>query len=134
MKRLFAFALFTSLAACSQGAAPAGPAAGAPPRPPSALELAAQGPEKSADTLTLLSRAHDAARLGAALVAAESCPALDRACRETRKREGLEAFASSTAALELLIAARAELFPGAKKAFGPDTKGLYEWLGLAPAP
>ncbi|HEU4411200.1 MAG TPA: hypothetical protein VFS43_38460, partial [Polyangiaceae bacterium] len=104
------FALAIALAAgCSSGPAPSAP--GAPPRVPSAADIALQGPQKSADTLTLLSHAHDSARLGAALVAAETCPAGDRACAEARKREALEAFASAGAALEALVHVRRELFP-----------------------
>lgn len=128
---------FVSLAAlaaslllgCSGAPAPAAPGA---PRVPTAAELLAQGPQRSADTLTLLSHAHDSARLGAAFVAAETCPAGDAACPAARKREALEAFAASTAALELLVATRDELFPGGPRAFGPDDVSVYERLGLVP--
>ncbi len=119
-----------ALGGCAGSAPPASAPASAP-RVPSATELLAQGPQKSADMLTGLSHSLDSARLGAAFVAAATCPATETTCRETRQREALETFAASVGALELLVALRAELFP-APKAYGPDTPGVYARLGLPP--
>ncbi len=108
--------------------APKGPSA--PQRVPSVAEILAQGPQKSADVLTGLSHSLDSARLGAAFVAAATCPATETACRETRLREALETFAASAGALELLVAMRREVFP-TPIAYAPDDDAVYKRLGLS---
>lgn len=128
------YRLFLSLAAVALSPlACGGPGAGPAPRVPSPAELAALGPEKAADALTLASAGADFGALSAAIVAAGTCPAGDAACRVERQREALEAFATSGAALELLVALQHELAgPSGPKAAPPDEARVCRLLRLAP--
>jgi hypothetical protein len=133
MIRRLAPALFalSFAAACGGAALPASPSA--PPRAPSADELAAMGPQGAAEHLSGLSLGLDAARVSAALVAAATCPFVDRPCRAKRKAEALESFASAAEGLRALVALQHELAgPGGPHATGPDDGDVSRRLDLAP--
>lgn len=124
--------LLLSLAACTPGA---GATPGAPPRVPSLAELALLGPERAAEHLSGLSLDFDAARVSAALVAADTCPAADEACRTERKRQALESFAAAGGALETILAVEREVAgPHVAPAIGPDEAAVCKRLRLVCPP